>query len=437
MTLKKESKEEKENKKGKKKKHVFLKVVLVLLFIIIIAGVVFAVKVHQNGGGLQGVLKTSLGHDSETVKQLDKIYCLILGQSENLTDTIMLASYDPKTQEAALLSIPRDTFIGENKDYASAYDKINAVYQFGVDGLLEDVRNLTGINVQYYLKVDTEALKVLVDEIGGVYFDVPIDMHYTDRRQGLYIDLKAGYQLLDGDKAEQVVRFRHNSDGTTYPSEYGGEDIGRMRTQREFLTALLEQTIENMDVNTILGFLDIAEKYVETNLNFDAIKDYVPYIIDFNIDDLKTDTLPGIAEQSSGTGTWIYTPYEDEIEETINELFYGVVPEENIDANTIDGNTVSSDEISDTKDANIEILNGSGSSSKLSEVISKLEAEGFEVTQTGNTSTTNNTTIIDRGSISETELSQIKEILHIDSVTSGNSDTSTKTTIIIGTYYVM
>ena len=68
----------------------------------------------------------------------------------------------------------------------------------GADKLLEYVREITGINVQYYLKVDTKALKVLVDELGGVYFDVPIDMHYTDRRQGLYIDLKAGYQLLDG-----------------------------------------------------------------------------------------------------------------------------------------------------------------------------------------------------------------------------------------------
>lgn len=436
MTLKNESKEKKENKKGKKKKHIFLRIVLIILFIIIIAGIVFAVKVHQNGGGLQGVLKTSLGHDSETVKQLDKIYCLILGQSENLTDTIMLASYDPKTQEAALLSIPRDTFIGENKDYASGYDKINAVYQFGVDGLLEDVRNLTGINVQYYLKVDTEALKVLVDEIGGVYFEVPIDMHYTDKRQGLYIDLKAGYQLLDGDKAEQVVRFRHNSDGTTYSYEYGGEDLGRMRTQRNFLTALLEQTIENMDVNTILGFLDIAEKYVETNLNFDAIKDYVPYVIDFNIDDLKTATLPGIAEQAAVTRTWIYTPYEEEVEETVNELFYGIDPE-NENTNTIDGNTVIEDEKTNIKDVDIEILNGSGSSSKLSEVVSKLEAEGYEVTQTGNTSTTNNTTIIDRGGISGSDLDKIKEMLHIDNVTSGSSDTSTKTTIIIGTDYVM
>ena len=434
--MKKESKEEKVNKKGKKKKHIALKVVLILLFILIIAGIIFAIKVQQNGGGLQGVLKTSLGHDNNTIEQLDKIYCLILGQSENLTDTIMLASYDPKTQEAALLSIPRDTFIGDDKNYASEWDKLNAVYQTGAENTLKEVRELTGINVQYYLKVDTEALKVLVDEIGGVYFEVPIDMHYTDRRQGLYIDLKAGYQLLDGDKAEQVVRFRHNSDGTTYPYEYGGEDLGRMRTQRAFLTALLEQTIENMDVNTIFSFLDIAEKYVETNLDFDAIKDYVPYVLDFNIDDLKTATLPGISEQAPN-GLWIYSADEEEAKKTINELFYGIDPEEEVDANTVDGNTVSDDEIISDEDIAVEVLNGSGSSSKLSEVVARLEAEGFDVTQTGNTSTTSNTTIIDRSDISESNLTKIKEILGTENVTSGDSKVSPNITIIIGTDYVM
>lgn len=251
---------DKNNKKNnkKKKKHIGLRIFLIILLILIICGAVFAVKVVQNGGGMQGVLKTSLGHDNDTVNKLEKLYCLILGQSENLTDTIMLASYDPKTQEAALLSIPRDTFIGNDVNYASTWDKINAVYQNGAENTLKEVRELTGINVQYYLKVDTEALKVLVDEIGGVYFDVPIDMHYTDRRQNLYIDLKAGYQLLDGDKAEQVVRFRHNSDGTTYPYEYGGEDLGRMKTQRAFLTALIEQCLGKMDINTILSFCLIS-----------------------------------------------------------------------------------------------------------------------------------------------------------------------------------
>lgn len=428
--MKKSAKEKnvKENikgNKGKKKKHIFRNVILILLLIIVIAGGIFAYKVYKNGGGVQGILKTSLGHDENTVNNLDKIYCLILGQSQNLTDTIMIASYDPKTQEAALLSIPRDTFIGTDKYNASAWDKINAVYQTGVDNLLEDVRNITGIDVQYYLKVDTEALKVLVDEIGGVYFDVPIDMHYTDRKQGLYIDLQAGEQLLDGDKAEQVVRFRHNSDGSTYPAEYGGEDLGRMRTQRAFLTALLEQTIENMDVNMIFDFLDIAKQYVETNLDFDAIKDYVPYVLDFNIDNLKTDTLPGIAEQSPGTGTWIYTVYEDEAQETIDELFYGKKPEEeNTDTNTTG------------ESLDVEVINGSGNSSKVSEVIKNLEAAGYNVIDSGNTSITNNTTVIERSSLGEDDESKLKEILSVDNILEGDSEES-DVTIILGTDYII
>ena len=453
--MKKEAKEEKVNKKGKKKKHIALRVFLVIFLVLIILAVVFAIRVHQNGGGLQGILKTSLGHDENTLQRLDKIYCLILGQSENLTDTIMLASYDPKTQEAALLSIPRDTFIGDNINYASEWDKINATYQTGVENTLEAVRKITGINVQYYLKVDTEALKVLVDEIGGVYFDVPIDMHYTDRRQNLYIDLKAGYQLLDGDKAEQVVRFRHNSDGTTYPYEYGGEDLGRMRTQRAFLTALIEQSIENMDLNTILSFLDIVEKYVETNLDFNAIKDYVPYVLDFKIDNLKTATLPGISGQATN-GLWFYFVNEDEVQETINELFYGIGADDEDDENgendegnegnqissenIVDGNGIPDDEVIDEnvgQGITVEILNGSGSSSKLSELVTRLELEGFEVTLTGNTTTTTNTTIIDRGEISEKALEKIQEILGVDNVTSGSSEDYTQVTIIMGRDYVM
>lgn len=437
--MEKQAKEKKfkENKKEKsKKKHIFLKTVLILLAIILILAGIFVYKWQKNGGGIQGALKTTLGHDENTVNQLDKMYCLILGQSQNLTDTIILASYDPKTQEASMLSIPRDTFIGEDKYNASAWDKINAVYQTGPENTLKEVSELTGIDVKYYLKVDTEALKVLVDEIGGVYFEVPMDMHYTDRNQGLYIDLEKGYQKLDGDKAEQVVRFRHNSDGTTYPEEYGGEDLGRMKTQRAFLTALLEQTINNMDVNKVFSFMDIAEQYVETNLDFDAVKDYVPYIFDFNMDNLKTDTLPGIAEQSENTGIWIYSVYEDEAEDVINELFYGINKDDE-GANTIDSNTVSDSDISDSKSLKIEVLNGTSDSSKLSEVVAELEAEGFEVVQTGNTSPTSNSIIIDRSDISEDGSSKMKEILGTENVESGDSSETVDVTIIIGSDYIM
>ena len=440
--MNKESKEKNVKKKGKvkgkKKKNIFLRVVLILILIIIIAGGILLYKRYKEEGW-SGVSKTILGHNEETVNKLEKMYCLLLGKSQELTDTIMLASYDPKTQEAALLSIPRDTFIGDNLNYASGWDKINSVYQISPDDLLEHVRNITGINVQYYLTVDTEALKALVDEIGGVYFDVPIDMHYTDRGQGLYIDLQAGYQLLDGDKAEQLVRFRHNSDGTTYPYEYGGEDLGRMRTQREFLSELLKQCIEKMDLNTILGFLDIAQQYVETNLNFNAIKDYIPYILEFNIDNLKTATLPGQSMQA-GNGLWIYTVDETEAQDVINELFYGITPTtDSTDGNTIDdeGNVIDSTTDTLEEPIRVEVLNGSGSSSNLSEVIGELEASGFEVVQTGNTSTTSNTTIIDRNNASESALNILRQILDVENITTGESSENRDITIIIGTDYVM
>ena len=120
-----------------------------LILIIIVAAAILLYKRYKEDGW-SGVSKTLLGHNDETVNTLDKIYCLLLGQSQNLTDTIMVASYDPKTQEAALLSIPRDTFVGDNINYTTGMDKINAVYQTGVDNLLEDIRDITGINVQYY-----------------------------------------------------------------------------------------------------------------------------------------------------------------------------------------------------------------------------------------------------------------------------------------------
>ena len=112
-------------KQTKKKKKGIGKEVLVIilllslvigLLLLVTVGGIFAYKVHKNGGGLKGLLATAVGHDQETVKTLPKIYAVLLGQSQNLTDTIMVAEYDPQKQQASILSIPRDTFIGNNKN---------------------------------------------------------------------------------------------------------------------------------------------------------------------------------------------------------------------------------------------------------------------------------------------------------------------------------
>src|SRR5699024_3279078 len=115
---------------------------------------------------------------------------------------------------------------------ATPFDKINALYSISPEKTLEAVNRITGLDIQYYIVVKTEALIQLVDAIGQVEFNVPIDMKYDDPTQDLHIDLKAGVQMIDGEKAEQLLRFRKNNDGTSYPTEYGDNDTGRMRTQR-------------------------------------------------------------------------------------------------------------------------------------------------------------------------------------------------------------
>ena len=429
--MKKNTKTNEKKKKGGKAKIILL----IILLIILICGGLFAYKVHKNGGGLQGMAATLLGHDEETVNKLPKMYCLILGKSENLTDTIMLASYDPKTQ---------DTFVGTSESNASPSDKINAIYnmytnkQKGLEKLLEKVRKLTDIDVRYYVMVDTKALRALVDEIGGVTFDVPIDMKYDDNRQNLHINLKAGVQKLNGDKAEQVVRFRHNNNGTTYPSSYGVQDIGRMKTQRAFLTALAKQTLVPANITKIPEFLDIAKQYVETNIDLNTIKDYVPYAVNFNTDNLKTDKLPGAAQYINGWS--FYKADKTKTAELIKELFYTQVKTDDTDGNSISENTVSEGSTStklDRSKINVEVLNGSGSNTNLSEFVAELKSAGYRVNKTGKTTTTSKTAIINRGKVSDDIISDIKKILATGSSTSGSSNGSTDVTIILGTDYIL
>jgi len=416
-------------KTSKKKKGTGKKIALVILLILLIGGIILGVRVAQNGGGLKGFLATAVGHDSETVKNLPKIYCLLLGQSENLTDTIMLAEYDPQEQQASILSIPRDTFIGNNKATATAWDKINAVYQTGADKVLKEVNELTGLDIKYYLKVDTQAFKVLVDELGGVEFDVPIDMKYDDRRQNLHINLKAGLQKLDGDKAEQVVRFRHNNDGTTYPIEYGMEDEGRMKTQRAFLTAVAIQTLKVENIFKINKFIDIANEYVETNLDFDTVKDYVPYIVEFDMSKLKTAQVPGASELTNGV--WVYLANEVKLQKTIDDLF--INPNKLDEEDKSSGSTIDTSSI-DKTNIKIEVLNGTSSNTKLEKVVAKLQDAGYTINKTGNTTETSNTTIVTRGDVPELVQEEIKQILNVEEVTAGGQ-ASINITIIIGKDY--
>ena len=436
---------ERNNKRNKRKKKKTWKIVLliVLIIFIIFAGI-FAYRTYKNGGGLSGMLATVVGHDENTKKDLKEIKILIMGVSTSieadLTDTIMVASYNPNTQKANLLSIPRDTYTGKYKSKATASQKINALYNLygGPEKTLEAINEITGLDIQYYVVVKTEALIELVDAIGGVDFNVPIDMKYDDTSQDLHIDLKAGEQKIDGKKAEQLLRFRHSNYEkgimTTYPSEYGNDDFGRMRTQRDFIVATLKQTLKPSNIFKIGQILEIANKNVETNLDMSLAKDYIPYAVEFNADDMQTATLPGTTPDLKETNNVsVFVVDKTETEKLIKSMFYSDETEEiSEETNSISNITTSSDTSTSTQ-VKIELLNGSGNKEKLEKAKSMLEEAGYVVKKTGKSTSMSKTIITNKKDTKDEDLKNIKNILGVGNISTNKSGTSlVDVTIVIG-----
>ena len=417
------SKPTKPNKKRKKSNHKGLKIFFIIIAIILIIFFgIFMYRFSKNGFNLQGFLSTLLGQNEETLANLDTLDFLLIGESGNMTDSIMACRYDPKTQKAYMLSIPRDTFIGNSEANATTSDKINCVYNIKKDPMntVKAVNKVTGLNLKYYVFVDTKALIEIVDAIGGVDFDVPIDMEYDDTSEDntLHINLKKGMQKIDGNKAEQLLRFRHNNDGTSYPKEYGDNDLGRMHTQRDFIKATLNQTIRANNIFKLNELLDIVNKHVKTNLSVSSVKDYIPYAVNFDTENLQSDMLPNESEKINGI--WFVKVIDSEAETLVNDMFFGGTKD------TSNGE----------KYITVELLNGTGDSDKLEPALKALENNGFDVVKVGNTTSQKTSTITNRTKQEDDTISKVKSLLNIKSkATTGKDNVDADLTITLGKDY--
>ena len=237
--------------------------------------------------------------------------CLLAGTDDGngCADTLMFGVFNTNNKTASLLSIPRDTLVVVN----GTQKKINAAYASGgMELVVQTVEELLAVPVDYYVSVDLQAFVKIVDEVGGVWFTVPQDMQYSDPTQDLYIDLKAGYQLLDGENALDLVRFR---------SGYANQDIGRSQTQRDFLTTLIKQSITLSNASKVTSLIEILNRYVDSDM---PLKD----MIFFGTAAIGMD-LSEALQSTSLPGDWV-NPYwelrEDEILNIVNSL--GIYEEE-------------------------------------------------------------------------------------------------------------
>ncbi len=255
-------------------------------------------------GGLNvGKLLFGTNLSSEIEKYLDKVSSskeniLLMGvDKEGLhADVLMLVSLDSKEKTIRVLSIPRDTRVQYS---GSRYDKINhaLAYENGEEKVISLVKQVTGMPIHYFCQVNFEGFRNVIDILGGVEFDVPVDMHYEDPAQDLYIHVNKGLQLLDGKDAEGVVRFR---------ATYLEGDTKRIGVQQDFLRELFKQKLKPEYLRKAPRLIEEMYEHVTTNFSVADATKYIKTLKKMDSESLKTFTLPGEGRYVGDVSYFVY-----------------------------------------------------------------------------------------------------------------------------------
>lgn len=225
------------------------------------------------------------GQAFETQRR-DGIYTILLvGNDDGTgnTDTIMLGKLDTVRHTADFVSIPRDTLI--NVD--SPVRKINSVYWGarnnggdGIAALKEHVKKLSGIEPDCYAVIDLDVFVEAVDQLGGIWFDVPERMYYEE---GPVIDLQPGYQLLNGEQSMWLCRYR---------SSYVNGDIDRIDVQHDFLKAAAEQFLSLGSIPNVSKLAALLAENMDTNMSAANMAYFARQLLMCDSDDVNFHTAP-------------------------------------------------------------------------------------------------------------------------------------------------
>lgn len=247
------------------------------------------------------------------------------------TDTLMLAAYDTKNQQAALMSIPRDTMVNVSWDVK----KINTVYNMylgrgeeeAINALEDAVAGLVGFRPDYTVTVEWQAVGDIVEAIGGVYFEVPFYMSYVDPTQDLYIDQPPGYRLLSGTDAMQVVRWRKNNTNIALPAGADGSDLGRAKIQQSFIMATLKQCLQIQNIPRVREIAQVFTDRVTTELTAGNLVWFAEKALlgGFSAEELYTCTMPctgaNIYSSTYNTNLSYVVPQAEELLAEVNGHF--------------------------------------------------------------------------------------------------------------------
>ena len=244
---------------------------------------------EQNAEAPEGAV---VEHERDDTKYTFLI--LATDDGDGNTDVMMVATFDTYNRTMEVVNIPRDTLMNVSWHYKRAnnilaamrqqYGWDSAAFSTAMDGTIEKLSSILGFMVDYWVVVDMRAFVQLVNAIDGVWFDVPVNMNYTDSAAGLHINYSRGLQLLKGQQALEVMRFRQG---------YANQDIGRIGTQQDFLMTAAKQILENSSQINVHELASIFINYVRTDLELSHLIWFGNEFLKFNPDNINFHVMPG------------------------------------------------------------------------------------------------------------------------------------------------
>ncbi len=313
----------------------FLRIIMILTIIIIGAGLSFFVladnqeflEKHLGKDNPITKLFVNLSKDNDTKHKADFSFpfgtkrrnILLLGVDSNgegtdpfegtRTDTIILMNIDPRSKSLNAISIPRDSKVYLPGDHG--IQKINAAHAIGGIGMtIKTIEDTLGVKIDRYIMVHDQAVKEIVDALGGVDIYVEKDMHYNDYSGKLFINLKKGENHLDGKEVIGYLRFRHDAMG----------DIGRTQRQQWFLRGLMEELKKPETITKLPEIINVANKYIKTNMSFYELSQYASLAKHLDMDKIEIAMLPGAPNKKGYISYWILDP--EKTQEVVDRLIY-------------------------------------------------------------------------------------------------------------------
>jgi len=327
------------NKRRGLKKKKEKKVILIMFSVLLLVALIFLLKYF-------GIFPFS-----SDIMFYNRVNILIVGcdeiENHGRADTIVFLSISPKTKDVLILSIPRDTRV---EIPGRGMDKVNHAYAFGGEKLIsKTVSSFLDLPIHFYAVADFNGFVNIIDELGGVEIDIEKEMHYVDKAGGVEINLYPGNQILDGGKALQYIRFRHDKLG----------DLGRIKRQQKLALAVIKKMMNFDSITKIPQISEGMKGYIETNIKVQDAIALANLFRGVDQEKFKVETVQGKPVYIEGIS--YLEPDLEEVRQRVKSLIY-----------------------SKNSGMKVEVLNGNAMTGIAHKIAKDLELQGFEIVNLGN-----------------------------------------------------